>query len=1640
MEVRKLAPGSAALAAAATAEVLVNEKRRGTAVLVSQSYCLTASHVVKGQDYPDKSIRLRFPADGTEVEAMIALRHDHIDLLVLRLLTPTPHILPEPVQIWQDERLPENVQVYGYPLAERQSQGVWRTFTIAGPTADGLQQLSWSEGVGTFVGHSGGPVLDAESHRLVGILLAGSEEGRFDRFVPISSIGASWAELPRRWRYGGDAAESHFRRRAYGQRSGALGGDLFRGRESALRAISHWLASSPPGRPLVILGQPGSGKSAVLGRAALRFESTAIRGLVYHCRGASISDFAGTVSRFLDIETDGSDTDRMIRAVHKNSTGPFVIMIDALDEASSTSDAYLIADTLSELSRLPETYVVVATRALASRNRLGPGTILNRLLVFDETAANLIDLDAAPYRDRNAIEAFVSAGLGQLHTSNPGPIGCAWEVYRTRDDLRDSLAKVIARRADPNFLVASITTMTLSNQEKVLDPTSTTFDDTLIPSSVGEALDKYFASLESTARERSVSLLTSLAYARGAGISDNRWVDFAREIGYTISQSDIDWLRSSPGADYLLQFDTEDDEACTRLFHAALVDQLRAGRSPSEEKRLYYLLALRVEEEGGWGTADRYTCTYMADHALASGNLHKLIREVSYLAAAEIINLQSALHSLGYADSPPIGQLILQAGSALNDVSGAERLWYLACAATHAGQTELRDSLLHESTLALLPDWAHAVGGGYQKLSGHHGPVRAIAFGRFGLDEVVASGGDDETIRIWNRHGHLLVRPLIGHRGSITALAFGKLEGEHLIVSGGLDRTVRVWDQDGLLAAVFRGHTGKITALRITEFAGQSAIISVAPGHEVIVWNAEGKVLRREHILHRHVAIASTDAGDVLLGLGFSSLAVLSLQDLTLTTVKVRRAPKSVVTYGQLGTAAAIVYSLYDGSLVVCRLDGSEALLPLTGQDAASTSVVLGKLEGLDVIAATSGGKDLLIWDYRGRLVSQPWGGHMATAGVTQIGSIRGQAAIACAGPDGSLRIWDGRSALSRGRSNARDPIVALSVGRLDDEVSIVTASSAGIEIWDDAGRLREHVNLPADVHRPEDVTIVNTRFFSGVVFRDGDDIVRMWTHSECRDLHEAAAPIRAMAVSDFGGTTVAIALVDTAGSASIWTMHDDQIVQPHIPKKESVTTVQFALFDDRRVLLVLSGRRTHVWDVEGGDWSQHLPRLAAGVSVTCACVAPIDGADVVIIGCSDGRVRMWRNGTTFWVATRERHASAVKDVCTVGGTGAYPLIASVAGDSTIRVWHDLFNCEVLPLVESGQMLAVFEGLVVIGMGPALSMLCRNPSAPTSVAIAQWQSGDIEFDGESASLDSDIPDVGQTSTPPMERSMRNPGGVDSRKMSGALRAFHEGRFEETVEEALRNAGNTSTGFAIAADAAYASGEPAVMDKAVAALRRLPTPVSQPLMGKLFFLGLEVDDYSAVEQALIQIVTAPVGAGLGAIEMLDVDPTREWTIYRQTAKHFFTRPRDSNSLFARHFPVMVASRILMLARRLSSSSPDTVNEVLDSLLEEYWSVFSEAVEVELRTALEGYPQAERPRLRGYQLVSVYEVLSAVWPAPAEFERLLEGIVLKALSVPLERTRHGFAETAELSALGVRVARQLDFGLLHQIAALPSGRGT
>jgi V8-like Glu-specific endopeptidase len=166
-------PGGQAAVAGATAVVFVGGRPAGSAVLVSPRYLVTAAHVLLRQD-PDTlakvladRVELEFPGRGLSGQAgrVTASRLDlgpasaGVDVAVLDLGEDRPGWLPAPVPVWPAARVPARVQVFGYPLAEGTLNGVWRQFAVAGPAALGAVQLDWIGEVGTFPGHSGGPVI-----------------------------------------------------------------------------------------------------------------------------------------------------------------------------------------------------------------------------------------------------------------------------------------------------------------------------------------------------------------------------------------------------------------------------------------------------------------------------------------------------------------------------------------------------------------------------------------------------------------------------------------------------------------------------------------------------------------------------------------------------------------------------------------------------------------------------------------------------------------------------------------------------------------------------------------------------------------------------------------------------------------------------------------------------------------------------------------------------------------------------------------------------------------------------------------------------------------------------------------------------------------------------------------------------------------------------------------------------------------------------------------------------------------------------------------------------------------------------------------------------------------------------------------
>ena len=96
-------------------------------------------------------------------------------------------------------------------------------------------------------------------------------------------------------------------------------------------------------------------------------------------------------------------------------------------------------------------------------------------------------------------------------------------------------------------------------------------------------------------------------------------------------------------------------------------------------------------------------------------------------------------------------------------------------------------------------------------LYGHTNQVNTLAFKPGSV--ILASGSDDDTIRIWdltwNAWRTRSIRTLRGHKKDVEAVAWSP-DGT-LLASGSRDRTVRLWNPDnGTNTAILRGHTGTV--------------------------------------------------------------------------------------------------------------------------------------------------------------------------------------------------------------------------------------------------------------------------------------------------------------------------------------------------------------------------------------------------------------------------------------------------------------------------------------------------------------------------------------------------------------------------------------------------------------------------------------------------------------------------------------------------------------------------------------------------------------------------------------------------------------------------------------------------------------
>jgi len=129
-------------------------------------------------------------------------------------------------------------------------------------------------------------------------------------------------------------------------------------------------------------------------------------------------------------------------------------------------------------------------------------------------------------------------------------------------------------------------------------------------------------------------------------------------------------------------------------------------------------------------------------------------------------------------------------------------------AVTFTGTEDRFAASAHDGTVTLF-DLA-ARGGAIPILEGHEGPAEALAYSP--ASGLLASGGADRTIKLWNAASYGLVRTYRGHNEAVTALALTR-DGR-VLASASLDGAVRLWStSSGRTFRSVRLHKARVSVL-----------------------------------------------------------------------------------------------------------------------------------------------------------------------------------------------------------------------------------------------------------------------------------------------------------------------------------------------------------------------------------------------------------------------------------------------------------------------------------------------------------------------------------------------------------------------------------------------------------------------------------------------------------------------------------------------------------------------------------------------------------------------------------------------------------------------------------------------------------
>ncbi|MBO0882573.1 MAG: hypothetical protein J2P17_20020, partial [Mycobacterium sp.] len=393
-------------------------------------------------------------------------------------------------------------------------------------------------------------------------------------------------------------------------------------------------------------GDPGAGKSAVLGRIVTTADPEAARQLpptdtavraepgsvacAVHAKSRTALEIAKEIAKAASapIPERLEDLPPSLRdSLSERQTPRFNVIIDALDE--SAEPRTVIAKVILPIA---ETCADVGARlVVGTRRHDTDGDLLSAF----GPAARTVDLNHPAYFTPADLAAYTLATLqltGDERLNNP----------YTNPKIAIPLSERIATLSSANFLVAGLVARTHGLYDEVAtDPATLSFSP-----SVDAAMREYLSRIPPVHGVSAEELLTALAYAESPGLPVSLWRIAIRALGSSgIPEAALRKFARSKAASFLVESTGEHANAQFRLFHQALNDALLSTRSllvrRHEDEQSLTQAFMAEGQQSGWDRAPEYLRYSLPGHAARAKLVDDLLADDDYLLHADLLRVRA---------------------------------------------------------------------------------------------------------------------------------------------------------------------------------------------------------------------------------------------------------------------------------------------------------------------------------------------------------------------------------------------------------------------------------------------------------------------------------------------------------------------------------------------------------------------------------------------------------------------------------------------------------------------------------------------------------------------------------------------------------------------------------------------------------------------------------------------------------------------------------------------------------------------------------------------------------------------------------------------------------------------------------------